>query len=462
MKTGKATHEMVAYLSEIEYSDLTTEIVMRTKFLFLDWLGSCLAGKVSRQVKTMESFISKMGPKWGRSEVIPMKRNTSPFFAAFVNGASSHVFELDDLYNAAVLHPGTVVFPAALATAQDLSSSGKEFITAVVAGYETAARVGEFLGRSHYKVFHTTGTAGTFGASGAVSHLLGANYDEFLNAFGSAGTQAAGLWEFLRDGADSKQLHTAKAAANGIVASYLAHEGFTGARNILEGEQGLGVGMSRDADTSRFTDGLGKKWAVLNTSLKYHASCRHTHPSLDALDSVIKRNKISPADIKTIKVHVSQAAIDVLGPITDPVNVQQSKFSMPFVLSTFVLKGNASINSFLYESLNDKRIRDLMKKVEMIYDEQIDREYPKLWRGFVEVALTDGKILTGEVKYPKGDPENFLSREEIMSKFKSLAKYSGITSEKEIKDIIDLAMNLEKLDEIGTLIEQANQSTSSR
>src|SRR5690606_4871090 len=134
------------------------------------------------------------------------------------------------VHNGSVFHPAAVVFPAAIAVAQALGRSGKELLEACVAGYEVGIRVGEFLGRSHYKVFHTTGTAGTLAAAATVGRLLKLNPEQMLDAFGSAGTQAAGLWQFLRDAADSKQLHTAKAAANGLTAAYLAHDGFTGAR----------------------------------------------------------------------------------------------------------------------------------------------------------------------------------------------------------------------------------------
>ncbi len=147
-----------------------------------------------------------------------------------VNAAASHFAEQDDVHNGSVFHPAAVVFPAALAVAQALGASGRELLTASVAGYEVGIRVGEFLGRSHYKIFHTTGTAGTLAAAAAVGRLLGLDAEQMLHAFGSAGTQAAGLWEFLRDAADSKQLHTAHAAAAGLMAAYLAQDGFTGAQ----------------------------------------------------------------------------------------------------------------------------------------------------------------------------------------------------------------------------------------
>src|SRR5690606_18328060 len=152
-------------------------------------------------------------------------------------------------------HAATVVFPAALAMAQALGASGRQLLAASVAGYEVGIRVGEFLGRSHYRIFHTTGTAGTLAAAAAAGHLLGLDAAQMRHAFGSAGTQSAGLWEFLRTGADSKQLHTAHAAGAGLMSALLAKDGFTGAAEILEGPQGLAAGMSKDAEAARLDDG---------------------------------------------------------------------------------------------------------------------------------------------------------------------------------------------------------------
>src|SRR5439155_22202000 len=134
--------------------------VRRAEDLLLDWFASALAGKSARPVETIERFARQMGPAGGPCEVLVSRRGTTPFFAAMVNAAASHVAEQDDVHNGSVFHPATVVFPAALAIAQAQGASGRALLTAAVAGYEVGIRVGEFLGRSHYKVFQTTGTAG--------------------------------------------------------------------------------------------------------------------------------------------------------------------------------------------------------------------------------------------------------------------------------------------------------------
>uniref|UniRef100_UPI001C2FEF1A MmgE/PrpD family protein n=1 Tax=Mesorhizobium sp. GbtcB19 TaxID=2824764 RepID=UPI001C2FEF1A len=216
------TARLCSFVAELDFERIPPRVVHFAKGLMIDWLGSAFAGKGARQVEIIEGFARAMGPVDGLSTVIPTRRRTSPYFAAMVNAAASHVVEQDDVHNGSVFHPAAVIFPAVLAVAEAERKSGREMLTAAIAGYEAGIRVGEFLGRSHYEIFHTTGTAGAVAAAAAVGKLIGLDAARLNHALGSAGTQAAGLWEFLRDAADSKQLHTARAAANGLAAAYLA------------------------------------------------------------------------------------------------------------------------------------------------------------------------------------------------------------------------------------------------
>ncbi|KDB93386.1 MmgE/PrpD family protein, partial [Bordetella bronchiseptica] len=279
---------LAEFTAGLRYEDIPPAVLRRAEDLFLDSLASILAGAGAPPVQAIARYAAAMGPADGPSQNLVTRTGTTPLFAAMVNAAACHVVEQDDVHNGAVFHPAAVVFPPALAVAQALGRSGRDLLTAAVAGYEAGIRIGEFLGRSHYRIFHTTATVGPLAAAVTVGHLLRLDAAQMLHALGSAGTQSAGLWEFLRDAADSKQLHTAHAAAAGITAAYLAQDGFTGAQRILEGAQGLAAGMSSDADPSRLLDGLGQRWALAETSFKYHASCRHTHPAADALQHVMR------------------------------------------------------------------------------------------------------------------------------------------------------------------------------
>lgn len=446
------TRGLASFVSALEFEDLPPAVVERAGELFADWAGSAVAGSGTTPILTLDRLAQSMGPADGPCETLATRRRTSPLFAALVNGASSHIAEQDDLHNGSVFHPGTVVFPAVLAAAQEIGASGREALTAAVAGYETGIRVGEYLGRSHYRVFHTTGTAGTLAAAAAVSRLLGLDAEATLDALGSAGTQAAGVWEFLADAADSKQLHAAKAAADGLLSAYLARDGFTGARRVLEGPQGLAAGTSTDADPRRLTDRLGERWALAETSFKFHASCRHTHPAADALLAAMRDHDLAPHDISAVKARVHGAAIDVLGPVKDPRTIHQSKFSMGFVLAVAALRGRAGIEDFSEAALEDPRLRDFHERVEMVLDPEVDEAYPGRWIGLADMRTTDGRTLTSRVDVPKGDPGNTLSRGELTDKALRLAAHGGGASETEMHKLLARAFALQNEPDLRDLL----------
>jgi len=455
MTTQHLSQELASFASQLQAKDIPADVMSRAEDLLVDWFGSAIAGKGSRPVEIITQFAQDMGgftaAHAGPSEILITRKSSSPFLAAMANAAASHVAEQDDVHNGSVFHPATVVFPPALACAQAIGASGEDLLVAVVAGYEVGIRVGEFLGRSHYKVFHTTGTAGTIAAAAAVGRLLKLNPSQMLNAFGSAGTQSAGLWEFLRDAADSKQLHTAHAAATGLMSAYIAQAGFTGAQHILEGKQGLAAGMSSDADPSKLVDQLGRRWTLAETSFKYHASCRHTHPAADALLQVMLAHQLKPSDIATVETLVHQGAIDVLGPVTDPKTVHQSKFSMGTVLALIAYYQFAGLQEF-DQHFHDEAICLFRDRVTMTLDPEVDCAYPQRWIGKVKVHLNNGQILEGRVDEPKGDPGNTLSRSEITDKAMRLAAFSDGANPAEMRHAIDVLWNIRKQAKIGLLL----------
>ena len=424
------------FAATLRFEDIPAPVLRRTEDLFLDWLGSALAGKGARPVESIARFMESMGPLEGPSEILIHRRGSSPLVAAAINAAASHFAEQDDVHNGSVFHPAAVVFPPALAVAQALGLGGRDLLRASVVGYEVGIRVGEFLGRSHYRVFHTTGTAGTIAAAAAVGSLLGLTPAQMQHAFGSAGTQSAGLWEFLRDAADSKQLHTAHAAAAGLTAAYLAHDGFTGAHRIFDGARGLAAGMSSDADPTRLDDRLGSRWALSETSFKFHASCRHTHPAADALQQLMREHRLGADAVQRVTAQVHQGAIDVLGPVTDPQTVHQGKFSMGTVLGLIATRGQAGLAEFDADYKADAVVA-FRDKVQMVLDPEVDAAYPARWIGKVLVHTTDGRSFSSRVDEPKGDPGNTLSRAEIEAKAVRLAAYQGGASEAEMRGVIE-------------------------
>lgn len=446
------TQDLAAFLADLNYEQIPGSVLDRTEDLFLDWIGSALASQNARPIPLFERYAQRMGPADGKARILVSGRGTSPYFAALVNGASSHLVEQDDLHNSSVLHPATVVFSAVLAAAQDLNKSGKDLLLASVAGYEAGIRIGEFMGRSHYRIFHTTATVGTLAAAVGVGKLLGFNKEQFINLLGNAGTQAAGLWEFLRDAADSKQLHTAKAAADGLLAAYMTEDGLTGARNILEGDQGMAAGMSIDANPACLSDRLGTRWAVVETSFKFHASCRHTHPAADALLHLMQREGLSHEQIAKVVTRVHQGAIDVLGRVVKPTTVHQAKFSMGAVLGLIAVHGSAQLIEFRDLALTDPAVDTFREKVSMELDPEVDAAYPGRWLGRVIVTTTDGRTLSAAIDEPKGDPGNTLSRPELEAKFQRLLAFSGARTEEQGKALISRVWALRDASNLVDLI----------
>jgi 2-methylcitrate dehydratase PrpD len=259
--------------------------------------------------------------------------------------------------------------------------------------------------------FHTTATGGVIGVAAAVAHLLRLDASQTLSAIGTAGTQAAGLWQFLMDATHSKQVHTAKACFDGIFAAYSARDGLLGPRDILEGPRAMGAALVPGETNPEAIDrDLGSDFAVVRSSFKWHASCRHTHPSVDALLNLMANNSVAFDDIDSILVPTYQAAINVLSLSGNGDTVHQSKFSMGFVLAIAAKKGQAMITDFTEEDLADESLREFQRRVKMEYNAEIDAHFPERWQGTVIVTCKSGKTFKESVTFAKGDPELPLTR----------------------------------------------------
>ena len=249
----------------------------------------------------------------------------------------------------------------------------------------------------------------------------------------------------------SKQLHTAHAAGAGLTAAYLAQEGLTGARRVLTGAQGMAAGMSSDADPARLTDRLGSRWALAETSFKFHAACRHTHPAADALQQLLQRERLAAGDVERVTAQVHQAAIDVLGPVTNPQTVHQSKFSMGTVLGLIAVHGRAGLAEF-DAHFQDPTVVAFRDRVEMVADAEVEAAYPARWIGKVTVHTRDGRSFNAGVDEPKGDPGNTLSRAELESKAMQLALYRGGATQAEMRELIDRVWSLTTLPHMPMLL----------
>lgn len=443
------SQKLAQFFCALRYEDLSGTLVDQIKAFFLDWLGSAVAGLSQPPTQMMLSLANDMK---GAEEatIIPNNSRHLPLVAALVNGASSHVVEMDDLHRQSIFHPAASILPAVFAAAEKEHVSGRNLILGILAGYETGIRAALAAGKSHYEFWHTTATCGTFGAAAGAAKVLGIESEPFVWSLGSAGTQISGLWEFLTEGAMSKQLHTGKSSMNGLMAALLAQKGFTGSSRIFEGEKGFLRATSDDYDLNILTNGLGETFHTARNSLKYYASCGHTHSAIEAALKAWREVNLDLAAIRSITVYIYQEALDLLEDV-EAHTTYLAKFNLPFCVATALNFGHVDLDDFTTDKLTHSEILRLMGAISVKGDPELTRLYPQKWPTRVEIELTNGRRYSGYCEYPKGDPENPISEKELIEKFNKLC--ADIITKDEQDRIIDLALNLEKVDDVRNIFQ---------
>jgi len=420
------TRALAEFLADTTYDDLPSTVIDDAKRAALDWLGSALAGALEPPARMAQQVALALGTS---SEATMLSAGrASAAAAALANGVATHILELDDVHKGSTLHAAAPVIPAALAVAERERSSGRAFLRAVALGYDAALRVGEAVNPSHYRYWHPTGTAATFGAAAAAASLTELTATQMLDALGSAGTQAAGLWEFNADGAMSKSLHPGKAAFNGILAADLAREGFTGATRILEGERGFFRATTSSYDASRITDGLGQEWKVTENCYKLHSCCGHTHTAIDVALDVRERRQWSAEDVLR---DVTRIDVETYGPgydivcDPDPATPYRAKFSLAYCVAAALLEGAVGLEQFTPERFDsngvvDARIAALLPRIRIGVRDDLTGRYPAQWPTRVALMCSDGSCERGASDYPRGNPENPVSTQTLADKFLAL------------------------------------------
>jgi len=447
------TQELARYCHGLRFRQLPEEVIDRVKYFFLDLIGVACRGSQEDSSQSMYRFIREMGHRRQGGVIIGTKERTLHLYSALANGTSAHAIEMDDVNNEASLHPGVVVFPAALATSEMVGGTGKRFIEAVVLGYEVMIRLGRALGaqNSYKRGFHPTGTCGSFGSSVAVSKIMGLRPEGMTSAMGIAGSQAAGSMEYLAQGAWTKRFHPGWAALSGMVAAQLAQKGFRGPISIIEGRDGFLHSYSEEADESKVLEGLGTQYEILRTSIKPHACCRYMQPPIDAVLKIVKENDLPPEKVKKVRVGILRAGAYLIAePLEEkytPQSIVDAQFSMPFGAAVAVLYRKAGLREFRLSKIRSEEVKRMMKRVECVTDPDLEKTFPKQWCATAEILTRDGKRYFTKVEYCKGDPENPLSWEEVIDKFNDLSGRS-LTKERRLK-IVNQVRRLERIGDIG-------------
>ena len=448
MPAASVSRALADVMSRTAWTDLPADVVVDTRRAILDWLGSAMAGALEPPARMAQRVVASLGAS-AEATVFAAPRSSAAG-AALANGVASHILELDDVHKGSTMHAAAPVIPAALAVAEREHATGRDFMLAVTLGYDAALRVGEAVNPSHYRFWHPTGTAATFGAAVAAGSLLELDGGRMLDALGSAGTQAAGLWEFNADGAMSKHLHPGKAAFNGVLAADLAKSGFTGATRILEGDRGFFRATSDDHDASRITDGLGAKWKISENCYKVWACCGHTHTAIDVATDM--RTRAQAADVASIHIETYGPGYEIVKE-RNPSTPYQAKFSIAYVVAVALLYGGASLDAFADSNFSpagvaNRDIANLLGKTTVTIANDLTAKYPAAWPTRVTITLRDGTELRAASDFPVGNPENPVSTEQLEEKFTSLVapRWGAIAAAR----AIDVIQSLESIGDMAT------------
>ena len=397
---------------------VSAEVLHHAKRAVIDWHAALLPGAVVPPATLLEVALEDELDK-GKAR-LALGRSASVRAAALINGSAAHTVEVDDIFRDGIYHPGAPTIAAALALAQAQGGSGEKFLRAVVVGYEISTRIGAAMGRAHYKYWHNTGTIGVFGGCAAAAELLGLDAKRFAHALATVTTFAAGLQQAFRMDSMSKPLHAGRAAEAGVTAALAAREGVTGSLDVLEGEAGFGRAMGDNPDWNKWFGSLGTDFHICRMTFKNHGCCGHTFAAIDGALEVQRRMKIAAREIERIRVASYRAAKEVSG-YESPRTPAEARFSLKYVVATALTHGSVRLAAFEPERLNDGATRDLMARIEVTIDPELDKAFPHQRAARVAIVARDGR--QEEFLQPTriGDPEAPLSDAQLDGKFLELA-----------------------------------------
>src|SRR6201996_59297 len=445
---AQETATLAAYVADLKSANIPPEVLERAKALTLDFLGSAIRAR--RDAESTPSMLKMLEAlsldASGEATVFGDAKTWTPAVAALLNGAMGHSLDFDDTHADSSLHASAPVVPAAFAVGEMVGASGREVLTAIVAGYEVCCRLGNALDpTSHYaRGFHPTATAGTNGAAAAATKMFGLSQDQFVAAFGVSGSQAAGSLQFLVNGAWNKRYQVGAAAMNGVIAATLARNDFVGASESSEGKHGLLVGYSDDAHPDKAVAGLGKVYETMKIGVKPYPSCRYTHAALDALIAMRREHNLTPDQIKRVEIGLHRNGITLTGDAATkrhPTSIVGGQFSMFFTGAVALDQGRFGWDD--YERLGDAAVDALADKFDVVQDDRLEgKRHP--FGARVSITTDDG-VHERIHDDPSGEPTTFPDAQAMAQKFLTLARP---VLDKRADQLADAILSLERFDRV--------------
>ena len=445
------TRGVASFVANLVYDDIPREVRQRIKLLILDALGCGLYGAKLPWSRILIDRLTQLDDSRGCGIWGTDKRTSAPH-AALLNGSLVQGFELDDVHRQGVLHVGAVTLPALIAVAETRKQpmTGRDFLTAAVAGYEIGPRVGMCMGQEHIaQGWHSGATLGVFSAAAGAARGLGLSEDLTVHALGIAGTQSSGLMA-VQYGAMAKRLHAGRAAQSGLYGALFAEAGFTGILDVFESDYGgfcTTFSRSHDRfDISELTGGLGERFETMRIALKFYSCVASNHTTLDAIRMMQDRHPFGAEDVDRIVVYGSKVTVDHVGWKYRPEGMTSAQLNLPFCVATLLLEGDVFVDQFSDDVIADPKRMAVAEKVTTLHDPEITAKgsnYRHLVR--VEVLLKDGTAMEETVEAARGSEKQFAGEAEVVEKFDKLARHG--LEQASAAELRECVLNLEEVED---------------
>ncbi|MFC1902635.1 MmgE/PrpD family protein [Chloroflexota bacterium] len=455
----KAIYAIAEFCHRLSYAELPPEIIDKVKLLVMDVFGNLIAGRNCQSSDILSDYTVAQGGT-AEATLVGSKIKYPAANVVLANCAMAHSLDYDDTHNASCVHMGAAIVPSALAVVEKEGGTARDFITAIVAGAEIAARVGVFLNPQglYARGYHPSCLCNPFGVAAAIGKLLRLTPDQIVNAFGLAGLQSFGLLRAHEKGALSWYFQYARAAQSGIYAAYLARAGLTGPAGILEGngdKAWLASIHNPEADARLLTEGLGKGFALKGLSFKLRSCLHFGQASTDALLQVLQDNQLSYTDIDKIHLHLPSTAFNIIDATGYPATPTDAQASPRYIMAVAAIDRKVSPAQFTQERVSDNSLRQFAQHVRLSADKTLDDFFPACWPALVDVTTKDGKSYSCLVKNARGDADNPPSLSEIQEKFRGLA--SGLLKTERSEALLEQLNTLESMDDMCSLAQTLSE-----
>lgn len=437
------TDQFIELICSIRYEDISSSALNKLRVCLADTISVTIAGSADLKIRN-KKLLALLDDGSKLIEPIGIEQKTSIANTILVNGLNAHFLELDDGVRYGVIHPSAPLFSALIPIAKVNNVSWEQFILGSICGYETSIRLASAMQPSHYSMgYHPTATCCTVGVAVGVAVMLGFTKEEVKDAFSAATISSYGTLKVLEDVSQLKPFNCGKAALMGYYAAMMAKAGYHGPKEALTGDSGFFHMMCQNYDKRRLLEWDGV-YAVEKIYLKPYASCRHTHPEIEAAFSIRQNEGFSVENICGISVITYKGVIGKHDGKTI-FGESSARMSIPYSLAVALYTGKAGIEEFTDKHINNPLIQKMTKMCVIKGDEELSKLVPDQRVAIVSVMMNDGRTFEQRVDYPKGEPENPLSKEEFYAKFSSMTAHAGFDSVRSSL-LFDSLMNGDKID----------------